>query len=164
MVVSLHVVVGNWTLGPLLVLVNPACSISACSGPKIYFIIHKYTIPDFRCSRRGHQISLHSVVSQCGCWDLNPGPLGEQWVLLPTEPSCQPQPFSFFLSFFLFFLSFVLFTHFVDQAGLKLRGPPASASGVLGLKACHHAWLPFSFLTIYLLYGTRGRLHILWCM
>jgi hypothetical protein len=27
-------------------------------------------------------------------------------------------------------------THFVDQAGLKLRNPPASASGVLGLKAC----------------------------
>jgi hypothetical protein len=27
-------------------------------------------------------------------------------------------------------------THFVDQAGLQLRYPPASASGVLGLKAC----------------------------
>jgi hypothetical protein len=26
-------------------------------------------------------------------------------------------------------------THFVDQAGLELRNPPASASGVLGLKA-----------------------------
>jgi hypothetical protein len=26
--------------------------------------------------------------------------------------------------------------HFVDQAGLKLRNPPASASRVLGLKAC----------------------------
>jgi hypothetical protein len=26
-------------------------------------------------------------------------------------------------------------THSVDQAGLKLRNPPASASGVLGLKA-----------------------------
>jgi hypothetical protein len=26
--------------------------------------------------------------------------------------------------------------HFVDQAGLKLRNPPASASQVLGLKAC----------------------------
>jgi hypothetical protein len=30
-------------------------------------------------------------------------------------------------------------THFVDQAGLKLRNPPASVSLVLGLKAC--AWL-----------------------
>jgi hypothetical protein len=26
-------------------------------------------------------------------------------------------------------------THFVDEAGLELRNPPASASGVLGLKA-----------------------------
>jgi hypothetical protein len=33
-------------------------------------------------------------------------------------------------------------THFVDQAALELRNPPASASAsrVLGLKACHHAW------------------------
>jgi hypothetical protein len=55
--------------------------------------------------------------------------------------------------YFLFsFLSFFLFlffgdrvslyspgcpeTHFVDQAGLELRNPPASASQVLGLKAC----------------------------
>jgi hypothetical protein len=27
-------------------------------------------------------------------------------------------------------------THFVDQAGLELRNPPAFASRVLGLKAC----------------------------
>jgi hypothetical protein len=27
-------------------------------------------------------------------------------------------------------------THFVDQAGLKLRHPPVSASQVLGLKVC----------------------------
>jgi hypothetical protein len=27
-------------------------------------------------------------------------------------------------------------THFVDQAGLELRNPPASASWVLGLKEC----------------------------
>jgi hypothetical protein len=27
-------------------------------------------------------------------------------------------------------------THFVDQAGLELRNPPASASRVLGLKTC----------------------------
>jgi hypothetical protein len=30
----------------------------------------------------------------------------------------------------------VALTHFVDQAGLGLRNPPASASPVLGLKAC----------------------------
>jgi hypothetical protein len=52
--------------------------------------------------------------------------------------------------FFVFFVFwFVLFqdrvslyssgcprTHFVDQAGFELRNPPASASQVLGLKAC----------------------------
>ena len=27
-------------------------------------------------------------------------------------------------------------THFVDQAGLELRNPPASASSMLGLKVC----------------------------
>jgi hypothetical protein len=37
-------------------------------------------------------------------------------------------------------------THSVDQAGLELRNPPASASQVLGLKACHYcpATLTFS--------------------
>jgi hypothetical protein len=35
-------------------------------------------------------------------------------------------------------------THFVDQAGLELRNPPASASRVLGLKAC--ATMPSSNL------------------
>jgi hypothetical protein len=54
--------------------------------------------------------------------------------------------------FFFWFLGFFLFlffqdkislcslgcpgTHFVDQAGLELRNPPASASRVLGSKAC----------------------------
>jgi hypothetical protein len=27
----------------------------------------------------------------CGCWELNPGPLEEQPVLLTTEPSLQPE-------------------------------------------------------------------------
>jgi hypothetical protein len=62
--------------------------------------------------------------------------------------------FVFFLFYvFLFFCFFVFFffflrdrvslcspgcpgTHSVDQAGLKLRNPPVSASRVLGLKAC----------------------------
>jgi hypothetical protein len=37
-------------------------------------------------------------------------------------------------------------THFVDQAGLELRNPPASASQVLGLKACATtAWHGYVF-------------------
>ena len=38
-------------------------------------------------------------------------------------------------------------THFVDQAVLKLRNPPASASRVLGLKVC--ATTP-GYICIYL--------------
>jgi hypothetical protein len=56
-----------------------------------------------------------------------------------------------FVTGFLFFFSFFFLvfqdrvslyspgcpgTYFVDQAGLELRNPPASASRVLGLKAC----------------------------
>jgi hypothetical protein len=47
----------------------------------------------------------------------------------------------FFFFFFWFFETGFLCspvcpgTHFVDQAGLELRNPPASASQVLGLKA-----------------------------
>jgi hypothetical protein len=51
--------------------------------------------------------------------------------------------FFFFFVFFFFFRDRVSLcslgcpgTHFVDQAGLELRNPPASASQVLGLKAC----------------------------
>jgi hypothetical protein len=55
--------------------------------------------------------------------------------------------FPFFFSFFFFFggggveTGFLCSpgcpgTHSVDQAGLELRNPPASASQVLGLKAC----------------------------
>jgi hypothetical protein len=44
-------------------------------------------------------------------------------------------------------------THSVDQAGLKLRNPPASASQVLGLKACATtAQLSFKFLSYAVIY------------
>jgi hypothetical protein len=47
----------------------------------------------------------------------------------------------FFCFFFFFRQGFSVYpwwsgTHSVDQAGLELRNPPASASQVLGLKAC----------------------------
>jgi hypothetical protein len=62
---------------------------------------------------------------------------------------CLSQGF-FFVLFLVFVFCFVLFfrdrvflyspgcpgTHFVDQAGLEIRNLPASASRVLGLKAC----------------------------
>jgi hypothetical protein len=43
-------------------------------------------------------------------------------------------------------------THFVDQAGLELRNPPASASRVLGLKACAttaRLWTYFYYSLIF---------------
>jgi hypothetical protein len=69
--------------------------------------------------------------------------------------------FAFFVCLFLFFV-FCLFvfqdrvslcspgypgTHSVDQAGPEIRNPPASASQVLGLKACATtAWLASLFI------------------
>jgi hypothetical protein len=49
-------------------------------------------------------------------------------------------------------------THFVDQAGLELRNPPASASQVLGLKAC--ATMPGS--KMLLLSTTANGCFSLW--
>jgi hypothetical protein len=70
MVVSLHVVVGNWILGPLFAPVNPTCSgqLSLLSPwslwPKdLFIIIHKYTTAVIGRARRGHQIRLRMVVS-----------------------------------------------------------------------------------------------------
>ena len=62
---------------------------------------------------------------------------------------------SLFLSFFLFFFWDRVSlcspgcpgTHSVDQAGLELRNPPASASQGLGLKACATTARPWKFLS-----------------
>jgi hypothetical protein len=46
-------------------------------------------------------------------------------------------------------------THFVDQAGLELRSPTASASGVsAGIKGVSHHARPF-FLILILIFTTR---------
>jgi hypothetical protein len=45
-------------------------------------------------------------------------------------------------------------THFVDQAGLELRNLPASASQVLGLKACVTMPILYSVLNITYQPGT----------
>jgi hypothetical protein len=47
-----------------------------------------------------------------------------------------PRGFLFFETGFLCVALAVLGTHSVDQAGLELRNPPATASCMLGLKAC----------------------------
>jgi hypothetical protein len=92
---------------------------------------------------------------------------GHQWTSFDSMNDFILNPFFFsFLSLFCFgflvvcFVFFLVFqdrvslcspgcpgTHSVDQAGLELRNPPASASQVLGLKAC--ATMPSHFESFY---------------
>ena len=51
-------------------------------------------------------------------------------------------------------------THSVDQAGLELRNPPASASQVLGLKVYTTAWLRMILKTVKLLCYRSVMMHI----
>jgi hypothetical protein len=60
---------------------------------------------------------------------------------LPSELCLQPLKLMFNAFFFFFETGFLcvalaVWTHFVDQAGLELRNPPAPASRILRLKAC----------------------------
>jgi hypothetical protein len=50
-------------------------------------------------------------------------------------------------------------THFVDQAGLELRNPPASASQVLGLQACATTARPGGEILRRELERSRGSGH-----
>ena len=118
MVVSLRMVVGNWSFRT-----SARSGHSAYSGPKdLFIIIHKYTVAVFRLARRGI-ISLRMVVSHHEvAGTLNSGPSEEQSVLLPAEPSHQPASL---ISLFLihdaivklFMLEFILFT---TQSFLKI--------------------------------------------
>jgi hypothetical protein len=68
--------------------------------------------------------------------------LGLLWVLgIKLWSSGRMEPTLFVLLFLFFEIGFLCSpgcpgTHSVDQASLKLRNPPASASRVLGLKVC----------------------------
>jgi hypothetical protein len=65
-------------------------------------IICKYTEADFRHTRRrASDLITDGCELPCGCWELNPGPLEKQSVLLTHEPSLQP-PKGIFLYVFLF--------------------------------------------------------------
>jgi hypothetical protein len=57
-------------------------------------------------------------------------------------------------------------THSVDQAGLKLRNPPASASWVLGLKTCAtntQLSVPF-YISLFYFYFCKIFLSLLVCL
>jgi hypothetical protein len=88
------------------------------------------------------------------CWD-------QSCALL--YPACQASlKILFYLFFFLVFRDRVSLyspgcpgTHFVDQAGLELRNPPASASaGIKGRR--HHAWLKILFLFLIFIFLTMN--------
>jgi hypothetical protein len=98
---------------------------------------------------RAHQLKHHAAgrnLQLCAPTEL--------WYLCRQQRICllpHPTPFLFIYLFLFYFILFIyLFwffeteflcspgcpgTHSVDQAGLELRNPPASASQVLGLKA-----------------------------
>jgi hypothetical protein len=59
MVVSLHVVVGNLIFRTSAHSGQPRL----LRSKDLFIIIHKYTVADFRHTRRGRQISLWVVVS-----------------------------------------------------------------------------------------------------
>ena len=60
-----------------------AC-MSGCAPPA-YLVLSKAR-EGFRCPESG---VTGGFVLSCGCWELNSGPLQEQLVLLPAEPSPQ---------------------------------------------------------------------------
>jgi hypothetical protein len=66
--------------------------------------------------------------------------------------------FWFFETGFLCIALAVLELTFVDQAGLELRNPPASASRMLGLKAC--AATPSMNVFIYIWLFETGPHHV----
>ena len=107
---------------------------------KIYLFKCKYTVAVFRHSRKGHQTSLRMVVSHhvvAGIWTEDLGK-SSQCSQLPSHLISPPNaPFiMFFFRDRVFLCSPGCPCHSVDQAGLKLRNPPASVSQVLGLKEC----------------------------
>jgi hypothetical protein len=85
------------------------------------------------------EVSIH-VYNEI--WSYLPPVFPFELPLCPT--CCNPSQitFRFFVCLFVFWDRVSLCspgcpgTHFVDQAGLALRNPPASASQVLGLKVC----------------------------
>ena len=92
--------------------------------------------------------------------------LGEGGSLLP--PCIKLRLSGLLSSVFFFFLDRVSLyspgcprSHFVDQAGLELRSPPATASQVLGLKAC--ATTPGKYPHQSHLTGPMLSLGVLFC-
>jgi hypothetical protein len=85
--------------------------------------------------KRAQDLIADGCEPPCGCWDLNSWPSEEQSGAL-THWAISPARFLVFWDRVSLCSLGCPGTHSVDQAGLKLRNPPASASPVLGLKVC----------------------------
>jgi hypothetical protein len=141
---------GSWTLlraGICLQLSGPASRLRCAFCVFIKSLCFYYLFLDFVVT---YKILLQSM-------PITPL-FGYQPIEKCTLRNCNFLSFSFwfvfnFLNFYFVFRDRVSLcslgcpgTHSVDQAGLKLRNPPASASQVLGLKSCAiTAWLCFVF-------------------
>jgi hypothetical protein len=87
---------------------------SARSGPKIYlllYIIHCTWLQTLQ--KRASDLITGGCEPPCGCWDLNSGPLEEQTVLLPTEPSRQFTICLLYFSSSIFLLDTLTFEIFI---------------------------------------------------
>jgi hypothetical protein len=96
-VANLHVVVGNWIFRTSALssqshsLQSSPLTQSLLALTQRYIIIHKYTVGDFRRTRRGHQISSRVVVSHMWLLGFKLRTFGKVVTVLTAEPSCQPQ-------------------------------------------------------------------------
>ena len=125
-----------------LVCVWLFCALTDCREDKPSIMKHTDM---FLTHSLKHYVSSPGTLSVHNCRSLS---LGFQ----PGLPSLHCFAFFFFFFFFLFFQDRVSRcspgcpgTHFVDQVGLELRNPPASASQVLGLKTCATTARPLYF-------------------
>jgi hypothetical protein len=101
-----------------------ACFLSSSKG--LYTHTHTHTFcfqvrtPKEESTRFHGTTVVDGCEPPCGCWELNSGPLGEQPVLLTTEPPLTPPP-STFLPFFLFcFFLFACFCFCFLRQGLSV--------------------------------------------
>jgi hypothetical protein len=93
--------------------------------------------------KRTSDLISGSCEPPCVFWDLNSGPLEEQSVLLPAEPSRQP----LFVYLFIYLFTIEFLHLFLKQVLLCIPGwpqthrdSPASVSRMLEFKASTIAW------------------------
>lgn len=90
------------------------------------------------CVRELDPLELLTVVRQCRCWELNPGPREKQPVLRTSEPPLQP----WYLFLVLFLFVFWNQSHWMALAVLeltKIHFTVLACFGVSKLGSCGHA-------------------------